>query len=572
MSSDDTSDIDLTLIADSFRTVSDVGAWDNLIASWDRKIAAAGLGENRLAGEAHIKEQYKVLANLLERVGLPTARDPLEDAVGSVPEPAMALSQKLRVVAINAAGRAAFRVEQGQFADLSWLDHDQHASFRQYAAAPYGGRNGQYSIIRTQWQDGRSGYAELFPVALPGTSGHFLVVRELTIAWTRDMENVLVEAFGLTNAEVDTARILFSYVDVAKIADARGVNIRTARLQLSSVFGKTNTATQADLVRLLVLLAARISAKGGNTQLHWSDPLGNERLIVRPDGRRLAYTWMGDPDGRPALFVPGVVNGYLYPPEFENTLRAKGVKLYVMSRPGAGKSDADRTKDAFADFTESILHLCTSLDLRGIPAAGIHAGVIPLTAVAARPDTPFSAVVGIGRFLHYTPKRLAKIAMVPRTLLWLSINAPWAAEIVGRHGWRAIVQNGVDWYIERAYRDMPFDFETTKRPEIAALMRNACTYTFLQSHEVFFDDMRLRATDIREHLRSLSVPFRWLVGTVDVYGTSGPGSSFYEPADFEEVRALNSRITVEPVSEGGELLPYQQPALVADRIAAAAYA
>ncbi len=330
MNSDDTSDIDLTLIADSFRAVSDVGAWDNLIASWDRKIAAAGLGENRLAGETQIKEQYKVLASLLERVGLPTARDPLEDAVGSVPEPAMALSQKLRVVAINAAGRAAFNIEQGQFADLSWLESDQHASFRQYAAAPLEGRNGQYSIIRTHWQDGRSGYAELFPVSLAGTSGQFIVVRELTIAWTRAMEAVLIEAFALTNAEVETARNLFSYVDVAKIADARGVNIRTARLQLSSIFGKTNTASQADLVRLLVLLAARLSAKDGQRRLHWSDPLGNERHIVRPDGRKLAYTWMGDPDGRPALFVPGIVNGYLYPPEFENTLRAKRVKLYVI--------------------------------------------------------------------------------------------------------------------------------------------------------------------------------------------------------------------------------------------------
>lgn len=274
---------------------------------------------------------------------------------------------------------------------------------------------------------------------------------------------------------------------------------------------------------------------------------------------------MGAQDGVPALFVHGIVNGYLYPDEFQATLVQHGVKLYVMTRPGAGNSEADTTLDALSDHVGAIEHLCVELGLGGIAAAGIHASVIPLAAVAARPNSPLRAIVAMGRFLPYNARRIAKIALVPRTLLWLAVNAPWAADIVARHAYRALVQRGVDWYIERAYGDMPFDYQTTKRPEIAALIRNACAYTFLQGPDIFFDDMRLRSHDITPYIRDLKGPFHWMLGGVDVYQSGN--QRFYEAHDEDEFRSLNPLITFERVAEASELMPYQRPALVAQRIA-----
>ena len=111
-------DIDLEIIADSFRAISDLESWDRLVATWDRKITAAGFSAHRLAGESQLKEHYSSIRAVLERVGLPAAIDPADQAVNSVLEPAMAISDRLRVVAINQAGRETFGVEQGQVAEL----------------------------------------------------------------------------------------------------------------------------------------------------------------------------------------------------------------------------------------------------------------------------------------------------------------------------------------------------------------------------------------------------------------------------------------------------------------------
>jgi pimeloyl-ACP methyl ester carboxylesterase/DNA-binding CsgD family transcriptional regulator len=558
-------DIDMQIVADSYRVVSDIRGWDTMIASWDLKLAQAGYGDTLLSGEDRLRKHYGALGRLLSMTGLPGAEDPIEKAVSSVNEPAMVVSGQLRVMAINVEGRRGFGVEQGQAVSLDWLHDSFHKQVRDFASARQPQQNQSYFIVRTRIAANAEGYAEVFPVHVTGIEGRFTAIRELSVRWTPQMDHVLAEAFHLTAAEIEIAKLCYLHADVSKAAHIRGVLVRSVRAQLSSVFHKTETKSQAELLRLLSLLSMRLAIKPQTGRLSWIDPLGREAIIVRPDGRRLAYSWMGAEKGRPIVFVHGIVNGYLYPDSFEATLKEAGIKLYVPSRPGAGNSDADWRLHPCTDHVETLKYFCEALDLTQVPCAGIHAAVIPIAVLASRPDNPFSSILGLGRFLPYSQKRFAKIAATPRALLWLAANAPWAAEIVGRHGWRALVQNGVDWYIERAYGDMPFDYKTTKQPEIAALMRNACAFTFLQDHRIFFDDLVLRKTNIGDYLPSLRLPFHWMMGSADVYGTSGAGG-FYDNEDINWLLQHNSRISMEQVADAGELMPYQCPDLVARRM------
>ncbi len=520
MSDSPDNDADLQIVADSFRVVSDSSAWDKLVLSWDNKVALAGYGQNLLKNEQALQAHYSVVSNLLRKIGLPTAQDPIDSKVAAVKEPAMVVSSTHRVVAVNAAGRETFGVAQGQSATLGWLSPGDRDAFRDCISAPRQMPNHHYRIFQTLSADSEPGFAEVYPIEVPGIDGQFSAVRELAMCWAPRMDNILSEAFALTRAEVDIARLLFLHADVDRIARTRSVGAGTVRLQLSQIFVKTETRSQVELIRLLVLLSSRLSDKVKNEPLIWSDPFEREKILKRKDGRRLAYSWLGDPAGTPALFLPGIANGYLYPDDFAATLKRRGVKLYVMTRPGSGNSDADPSLTALQDHVGSVLHLCRTLNLQNVTAVGIHAGVIPLTAIAALPDNPFSAIVAIGRFLPPDDKYFLRIAKTPRTLLWLTFNAPWATEIIGQLAWRNILQHGADWYVERAYRDMPFDYATAKQGEISSLLRNACAYTFLQGHQIFFNDMSLRRNDVRDYLPKLKIPFHWLLGAVDVYGTS----------------------------------------------------
>ena len=65
---------------------------------------------------------------------------------------------------------------------------------------------------------------------------------------------LLVEAFGLTPAEVDLVADLLCGLSVREIADRSGRSIATVRTHLASVLAKTGTSRQSELVRLLTRL------------------------------------------------------------------------------------------------------------------------------------------------------------------------------------------------------------------------------------------------------------------------------------------------------------------------------
>lgn len=69
-------------------------------------------------------------------------------------------------------------------------------------------------------------------------------------------ESTLRQAFGLTSAEIQLALGLARGQDLQEIAAARGVSIATIRFQLKALFAKTETHRQAELVALLVRVAA----------------------------------------------------------------------------------------------------------------------------------------------------------------------------------------------------------------------------------------------------------------------------------------------------------------------------
>ncbi len=64
--------------------------------------------------------------------------------------------------------------------------------------------------------------------------------------------------FGLTKAEARLAIELACGQTLEDIADEHGVSISTARVQLKSIFAKTGTSRQAELVALLTRLAVLV--------------------------------------------------------------------------------------------------------------------------------------------------------------------------------------------------------------------------------------------------------------------------------------------------------------------------
>jgi DNA-binding CsgD family transcriptional regulator len=72
---------------------------------------------------------------------------------------------------------------------------------------------------------------------------------ETSVALRRD---VLSSSYGLTSAEADVAELLAQGNELKEIAKLNRVSLNTVRNQLKSIFAKTNTSRQAELVSLLL--------------------------------------------------------------------------------------------------------------------------------------------------------------------------------------------------------------------------------------------------------------------------------------------------------------------------------
>lgn len=78
----------------------------------------------------------------------------------------------------------------------------------------------------------------------------------------RRLERHLRDTFGLTPAESGLATEIAKGDGRQAAAQRRGITVSTARAQLSSIFDKTGTRRQAELVRLVQEISARRDARG----------------------------------------------------------------------------------------------------------------------------------------------------------------------------------------------------------------------------------------------------------------------------------------------------------------------
>ncbi|MCP5432606.1 MAG: alpha/beta hydrolase [Alphaproteobacteria bacterium] len=113
------------------------------------------------------------------------------------------------------------------------------------------------------------------------------------------------------------------------------------------------------------------------------------RLHVLPDGRRLAYLELGDPQGKPCLYCHGFPGSRLEPA----ILNVRGLKLISVDRPGYGRSDAhgSRTLESFA---QDVAALADALGLARFSVIGVSGGA-PYAAATAAKLGPRIAALGL---------------------------------------------------------------------------------------------------------------------------------------------------------------------------------
>lgn len=147
--------------------------------------------------------------------------------------------------------------------------------------------------------------------------------------------------YKLTQAESRLALMLASGHALADISQQLNVSQNTVRNQLKSVFAKTGTGRQAELVALILATPTQLpeAAESQNTEaLHPADTPSVQSLVLR-DGRCLRFFETGDPGGVPILYHHDILSMDWWNLIEDNILYRHGIRLIHPYRPGFNGTD-----------------------------------------------------------------------------------------------------------------------------------------------------------------------------------------------------------------------------------------
>lgn len=106
------------------------------------------------------------------------------------------------------------------------------------------------------------------------------------------------------------------------------------------------------------------------------------RTVPLPDGRTLAVDDVGDPAGRPLVYLHGTPDCRLARHPDDTLAAAAGLRLLAVDRPGLGASDLDPT-GTLGSFATDLGHALDALDLGEVAVLGWSAGGLFALAAAA---------------------------------------------------------------------------------------------------------------------------------------------------------------------------------------------
>jgi pimeloyl-ACP methyl ester carboxylesterase/DNA-binding CsgD family transcriptional regulator len=219
-------------------------------------------------------------------------------------------------------------------------------------------------------------------------------------------ESGLCERYGTTPAEARLIQQLLTGQSLAKIAPKLGVSLNTVKTQLQSVFAKVGVNRQSQLVQAVCSLppwlrrggAAQINAFRSLPSSTTMPPVSNDGQRMRlPDGRWLAWSDSGDPNGLPILYMHGISGSrHLRHPD-DGILQELRIRLIIPERPGTGDSDPLPGRTVM-DWPKDVAALADRLELQRFVVLGNSAG------------TPYALATA-----HALPQRIVSVHVISAT-------------------------------------------------------------------------------------------------------------------------------------------------------------
>ena len=326
-----------------------------LLHAWHARLEDSSGGEfQNIEGLIpHLENHLFRADTLLSSVGTGASAVPtrLRDYLELDNQATVAVDRSGNIQGLNHSARVSFRVGDGDHLNDLPFDETDLQNLSDEVSTTFGVQPDKISPKLFRFTiKGTDRLVFLALTTFAPISGHPLVlIKSADFVWPSELDDLVKEAFELTQAELEVVRQLCEGASIQLIAEGRGVGTKTVRAQLTSIYDKTDTRSQTELVRLalglcrLNLIAERTTGDAIKPQMQAAaaPPYPHDthrQLLQLPDGRLMDYSEFGDPSGIPVLHFHCEVFGDAWSARMAEDAAARGLRVISPARPGHGRS------------------------------------------------------------------------------------------------------------------------------------------------------------------------------------------------------------------------------------------
>lgn len=379
-----------------------------------------------------------------------------------------------------------------------------------------------------------------------------LEIGMLTLRWSEAVDAVLADSFQLTRRETQLVQALATTGDLASIAGVTGRSLHTLRSQIKSVFQKTRTSSQTDLMRLvaaLVQYGVPGSVPGvARGALDWGEVVS----VALPDGRVMPVHRIGPREGQPVVFIHGMLDGIAVTRRIGDALGAHRLQLVAPIRPNFGQAPADaRITEAPEVFARDLGAVVAALEISRPVLMGHMAGALYAFAAAGRLDGQVAGIVNVSGGVPIRSVRQFR-AMTPRqrAVAYTARFAPALLPAILRAGIAQIDGRNAVQFMNALYPAGSRDRDLVADPAIAGAIIDGYRFSVAQGEQAFRIDSWHVTRDWSALVERSRCPVLLVHGALDPVVAA------------ESVRAFardTARVTLHEVPGEGQLLLYSTP-------------
>ncbi len=500
--------------------------------------------------EGHVQRAEQVLDRVFSEPGHVGS---VEAALGQIDRvAAFAADRSLTVIGANMAAASALGITKGAAVSGIALEEGEAELLAAQINRLFGG-NAAAAPMVVRARGSRSDRIVVFHLRLirPDAGTPYVLAITSEMGWPTGFDEVLRRAFDLTRAETEVVRAMAEGQSLADIATDRGRSLDTIRAQLKSIMSKTETRTQAELVRLTLSTME---------MTHFSDvaianvpqnSTGFDTLVPRPfqrittaDGRRLDYLILGDPHGLPIFFFPLDYGLVRWPASAEAEAARRGIRIVVPIRPGYGNSTSlPKGTPYMAQLVDDMIALMDHLGIRRMPFVTMGGDSLIAMALHAAYPERINALIACAGVLPMTRRvQYERMDKWHRFILAGARYTPHLLPFMVKAGFALARRLGKRGFVHAVYGDSKADVATFEIPEVFEAMVCGSEVSLSETHsahDAFSREViHHETTDWTAEVAALkgSIPVHFLNGLQDPQVPPGTLAEFREDYPWIDFR------------------------------------